>query len=329
MKKIAVLGGGSWGTALSKLLCENGHDVKVWLRDEAQCNEINKTRINYKYLPNIILPDSLRFTTDMEEALGNSEIIINVIPTQNIRKVFEKIPKEFVSNKIIINCSKGIELGTHCLISDIIKEGTINCDYVILSGPSHAEELGRGLATAVTVASESEEAAMLAQDIFMTDYFRVYTSKDVKGVELGGALKNIIALGAGISDGVGYGDNAKAALMTRGILEISRLGACLGAEMSTFQGLSGVGDLIATCTSQHSRNRNAGLLIGQGLTKDEAIKKIGMVVEGISTTYAVYEIAKEKEVDMPIVFAMHDVLDNSVDVKETVTRLMLREKKEE
>lgn len=329
MKKIAVLGGGSWGTALSKLLCENGHDVKVWLRDEAQCNEINKTKVNNKYLPNIILPDKLYFTTNMDEALGNSEIIINVIPTQNIRKVFEKIPKELISNKIIINCSKGIELGTHCLISDIIKEETINCEYVILSGPSHAEELGRGLATAVTVASESEAAAMLAQDIFMTSYFRVYTSKDVKGVELGGALKNIIALGAGISDGVGYGDNAKAALMTRGILEISRLGACLGAEMSTFQGLSGVGDLIATCTSQHSRNRNAGLLIGQGLTKDEAIKKIGMVVEGISTTYAVYEIAKEKDVDMPIVFAMHDVLDNSVDVKETVTKLMLREKKEE
>lgn len=329
MKKIAVLGGGSWGTALSKLLCENGHDVKVWLRDEAQCNDIRTTRINNKYLPKIILPESLYFTTDMAEALADSEIIINVIPTQNIRKVFEQIPKDFVSNKIIINCSKGIELGTHSLISDIIKEETINCDYVILSGPSHAEELALGLATAVTVASESEEAAMLAQDIFMTSYFRVYTSKDVKGVELGGALKNIIALGAGISDGVGYGDNAKAALMTRGILEISRLGACLGAEMSTFQGLSGVGDLIATCTSQHSRNRNAGLLIGQGLTKDEAIKKIGMVVEGISTTYAVYEVAKEKDVDMPIVFAMHDVLDNSVDVKETVTKLMLREKKEE
>lgn len=329
MKKIAVLGGGSWGTALSKVLCENGHNVKVWLRDEVQCNDIRKTRINNKYLPNIILPENIYFTTNMEEALGDSEIIINVIPTQNIRKVFDTIPKDFVSNKIIINCSKGIELGTHYLISDIIKEKSINCDYVILSGPSHAEELGRGLATAVTVASESEEAAKIAQDIFMTSYFRVYTSKDVKGVELGGALKNIIALGAGISDGVGYGDNAKAALMTRGILEISRLGVCLGAELSTFQGLSGVGDLIATCTSQHSRNRNAGLLIGQGLTKDEAIIKIGMVVEGITTTYAVYETAKEKGVDMPIVFAMHDVLENSVDVKETVTKLMLREKKEE
>lgn len=329
MKKIAVLGGGSWGTALSKVLCENGHDVKVWLRDEAQCNDIRKTRINNKYLPNVILPSSLYFTTDMEEALGDSEIIINVIPTQNIRKVFEKIPKEFIKSKIIINCSKGIELGTHYLISDIIKEESIDCDYVILSGPSHAEELGRGLVTAVTVASESEEAAKTAQDIFMTSYFRVYTSKDVKGVELGGALKNIIALGAGISDGVGYGDNAKAALMTRGILEISRLGTCFGAELSTFQGLSGVGDLIATCTSQHSRNRNAGFLIGQGLKKDEAIEKIGMVVEGITTTYAAYELAKENNIDMPITYAMHDILENSADVKETVTKLMLREKKEE
>ncbi len=329
MKKIAVLGGGSWGTALSKVLCENGHDVKVWLRDEAQCNDIRKTRINNKYLPDVILPNNLYFTTDMEEALGDSEIIINVIPTQNIRKVFEKIPKEFIKSKIIINCSKGIELGTHCLISDIIKEESIDCDYVILSGPSHAEELGRGLATAVTVASESEEAAKIAQDIFMTSYFRVYTSKDVKGVELGGALKNIIALGAGISDGVGYGDNAKAALMTRGILEISRLGTCFGAELSTFQGLSGVGDLIATCTSQHSRNRNAGFLIGQGLKKDEAIEKIGMVVEGITTTYAAYELARENNIDMPITYAMHDILENSTDVKETVTRLMLREKKDE
>ena len=265
----------------------------------------------------------------MEEALGDSEIIVNVIPTQNIRKVFDKIPKEFIKNKIIINCSKGIELGTHYLISDIIKEESIDCDYVILSGPSHAEELGRGLATAVTVASESEEAAKTAQDIFMTSYFRVYTSRDVKRVELGGALKNIIALGAGISDGVGYGDNAKAALMTRGILEISRLGTCFGAELSTFQGLSGVGDLIATCTSQHSRNRNAGFLIGQGLKKDEAIEKIGMVVEGITTTYAAYELAKENNVDMPITYAMHDILENSTDVKETVTRLMLREKKDE
>lgn len=329
MRNIAVLGGGSWGTALSKVLCENGYDVKVWLRDETQCNEIRKNKINSKYLPDVILPDNLYFTTDMVEALENSEIIVNVIPTQNIRKVFDIIPQEYVSNKIIINCSKGIELGTHYLISEIIKEKTVNCDYVVLSGPSHAEELGKGLATAVTVASESEEAAKIAQDLFMTSYFRIYTSKDVKGVEMGGALKNIIALGAGISDGVGYGDNAKAALMTRGILEISRLGICLGAEISTFQGLSGVGDLIATCTSMHSRNRNAGLLIGQGLNKDEAIKKIGMVVEGITTTYAVYEIAKEKNVDMPIVFAMHDVLENSVDVKETVTKLMLREKKEE
>ena len=329
MRKIGVLGGGSWGTALSKVLCENGHDVKVWLRDEALCNEIKLTKVNNKYLPNVMLPDNLYFTTDMEDALGDSEIILNTIPTQKRREVFEKIPKKYISNKIIINCSKGIELGTHYLISEIIKEESINCDYVILSGPSHAEEVGPGLPTAVTVASESEEAAKITQDLFMTSYLRVYTSKDVRGVELGGALKNIIALGAGISDGVGFGDNAKAALMTRGILEISRLGVCLGADLSTFQGLSGIGDLIVTCTSKHSRNRNAGFLIGQGLKKDEVTKKIGMVVEGITTTYAAYELAKENNVDMPIIHAMHDVLENSADVKETVTKLMLREKKDE
>ena len=329
MKKIGVLGGGSWGSALSKVLNENGHDVKVWLRDEVQCENIRKTGINGKYLPDVILPDNLYFTTDMEEALKDSEIILNSIPTQNIRGVFEKIPKRLITDKLIINCSKGIELKTHYLISDIIKEEGINCDYVILSGPSHAEEVAQQLPTAVAAASDNEDAAKIVQDLFMTSYLRVYTNKDVKGVELGGALKNIIALGAGISDGVGYGDNAKAALMTRGILEISRLGVCLGAEFSTFWGLTGIGDLIVTCTSKHSRNRNAGFLIGQGLKKDEAVKKIGMAVEGMTTAYAAYELAKEHNVNMPIVNAMYDVLENSADVKETVTKLMLREKRDE
>ena len=329
MKKIGVLGGGSWGTALAIVLCENKHDVKVWLRDEAQYSDIKATRINNKYLPNVILPESLYFTTNFEEALKDSEIILNTIPTQKIREVFRKIPKEFITDKIIINCSKGIELGTHSLISDIIKEESVNCDYVMFSGPSHAEEVSLRMPTAVVAASDNENAAKLAQDLFMTSFLRVYTNSDVKGVELGGALKNIIALGAGISDGVGFGDNAKAALMTRGVLEISRLGTCLGADFSTFQGLSGIGDLIVTCTSKHSRNRNAGFLIGQGLKKDEAIKKIGMVVEGITTTYAAYELSKENNVEMPIVEAMYDVLENSADVKETVTKLMLREKKDE
>lgn len=329
MKRIGVLGGGSWGTALAMVLCDNKHDVKVWLRDEAQYNDIKTTRINNKYLPNVILPESLYFTTSFEEALKDSEIILNTIPTQKIREVFRKIPKEYITDKIIINCSKGIELGTHSLISDIIKEESVNCDYVMLSGPSHAEEVSLKMPTAVVAASDNEEAARLAQDLFMTSFLRVYTNGDVKGVEIGGALKNIIALGAGISDGVGFGDNAKAALMTRGVLEISRLGMCLGADFATFQGLSGIGDLIATCTSKHSRNRNAGFLIGQGKKKDEAIKEIGMVVEGITTTFAAYELAKENNVDMPIVNAMYDVLENSADVKETVTKLMLREKKDE
>ncbi len=329
MKKIGVLGGGSWGTALAKVLCENGHDVTVWLRDEIQCENIKNTRINSKYLPNIELPETMKFTTNFEKAFQDCEIVLNAIPTQMIRSVLKGIPKVLLEGKIIINSSKGIEIGTHSLISAIFEEEINNCRYVILSGPSHAEEVALKLPTAITAASVCEETAKIAQDLFMTDYLRVYTSKDVIGVELGGAVKNVIALGAGISDGVGFGDNAKAALITRGILEISRLGVCMGAEVATFQGLSGIGDLIVTCTSKHSRNRNAGFLIGKGNTKNQAVKEIGMVVEGMSTTYAVYELSKKHNIDMPIVNVMYKVLENSADVKKTVAELMLREKKDE
>ncbi|HBD63872.1 MAG TPA: glycerol-3-phosphate dehydrogenase, partial [Clostridiales bacterium] len=213
--------------------------------------------------------------------------------------------------------------------SDIVREETEGCIFAALSGPSHAEEVGLSMPTAITVACENKEVAEEIQDAFMSSYFRVYTNEDVVGAELGGALKNIIALGAGISDGVGYGDNAKAALMNRGIVEIARLGIAMGADVHTFFGLSGIGDLIVTCTSKHSRNWNAGYLIGQGMTKDEAIKKIGMAVEGIPTTYGAYELSKKLNVEMPIVDAMYNVLENDADVKETVTRLMLRDKKEE
>ncbi|QSX06885.1 NAD(P)H-dependent glycerol-3-phosphate dehydrogenase [Sedimentibacter sp. zth1] len=329
MKKIGVVGGGSWGTALAKVLCENGHEVKVWLRDKAQCEDVRKTKINKKYLPNVILPNDLYFSNDLDDVIKNSEIILNAIPTQKIREVLKKIPKEYMANKIVINSAKGIELNTHCLISEIMASECKDIKYCALSGPSHAEEVVLMLPTAITVACDDLEVAKIVQDLFMTTYLRVYTNKDVRGVELGGALKNIIALGAGISDGVGYGDNAKAALMTRGIVEITRLGESLGADIATFGGLSGIGDLIATCTSKHSRNRNAGYLIGQGYTKSEAIKKVGMVVEGITTTYAAYELAKQNSISMPIVEAMHSILECNEDVKKTVIKLMLRDKKDE
>lgn len=327
--QITILGGGSWGTALAKLLSENRNDVTVWLRDENQVKELSEKRINEKYLPNVKIPQNVVFTSDINIAAAESEFILIVTPTQQIRSVLKQIDEKHKSGKIFINASKGIEVGTLKRVSEIVDEETKNCVYAVLSGPSHAEEVGAGLPTAITVACDNKDVAEKIQDIFMSSYFRVYTNEDVIGVELGGALKNIIALGAGISDGVGFGDNAKAALMNRGIVEIARLGVSLGADIHTFSGLSGIGDLIVTCTSHHSRNRNAGFLIGQGLTKDEAIKKVGMVVEGISTTYAAYELSKKLNIEMPIVDAMYDVLHNNADVKETVSRLMLRDKKEE
>jgi len=328
-KRITLLGGGSWGTSLSKLLSENGHEVKVWLRDEKQCLILSQERVNQKYLPEVKIPLNIEFTSDINEAVKNAEILLIVTPTQMIRNVLKQINAEYKENKIIVNASKGIEMGTLNLVSDIVAQETTNCFFAALTGPSHAEEVGLNLPTAITIACENKEVAEVIQDVFMSSYFRVYTNEDVIGSELGGALKNIIALGAGISDGVGYGDNAKAALMNRGIVEIARLGIAMGADVHTFFGLSGIGDLIATCTSRHSRNRNAGFLIGQGLSKDEAVKKVGMVVEGITTTYAAYELAKKLNVEMPIVDAMYDVLENNADVKETVNKLMLRDKKEE
>jgi glycerol-3-phosphate dehydrogenase (NAD(P)+) len=328
-KKITVLGGGSWATALSRLLSENGHNVTVWLRDEAQARELTVKRVNEKYLPKVKIPENIVFTSDINKAAEEAEILLLVIPTQMVRGVLKQMKDEYKDGKIIINASKGIEKGTMKLVSRIVKEESKNTIFAVLSGPSHAEEVGLSLPTAITVACENKDVAEEIQDIFMSEYFRVYTNEDVLGAELGGALKNIIALGAGISDGVGYGDNAKAALMNRGIVEIARLGVAMGADLHTFYGLTGIGDLIVTCTSKHSRNWNAGYLIGQGLTKDEAIRKVGMIVEGIPTTYAAYELSKKLKVEMPIVDAMYDVLENNADVKETVNKLMLRDKKEE
>lgn len=328
-KRITILGGGSWGTALAKLLSENGHMVTVWLRDEGQCRELTTERENKKYLPGVIIPDNIVFTSNINESLKDAEYILIVTPTQKIRTVLKQIDSEYKKNKIIINASKGIEIGTMCLVSDIVSEETENCIFADITGPSIAKEVVAKMPTAITVACKDKNVASDIQDMFMSSYFRVYTNDDVVGAELGGALKNIIALGAGISDGIGYGDNAKAALMNRGIVEIARLGIAMGADIETFFGLSGIGDLMVTCMSKFSRNWNAGYLIGQGYSKEEAVNKVGMVVEGISTTYAAYELSKKLNVEMPIVNAMYDLLENNADVKETVNKLMLRDKKEE
>ena len=328
-ERIGVLGGGSWGTALGILLANKGYDVSMWLRNKEQIEEINNSRVNEKYLPGVILPANFKLTNDLEEANFNKDLIILSTGTHGIREVLNNSKSYIKRDQIIVNVSKGIENGTLLRISEIVEEIIPQSKYAILSGPSHAEEVAKDMPTTVVSASKDKGVAEYVQDLFITPSFRVYTNPDVIGVELGGSLKNIIALGAGISDGLGWGDNTKAALMTRGIYEMARLGEKVGAQSSTFSGLAGIGDLIVTCTSMLSRNRRAGILIGQGTKVEEAIKEIGMVVEGIKTTKSAYDLSKKYNIDMPITEELYGVLYKGNDVKESVTNLMLRDKKHE
>lgn len=328
-ERIGVLGGGSWGTALGILLANKGYDVSMWLRNKEQIKEINNSRVNEKYLPGAILPPNFKLTNDLEEANFNKDLMILSTGTHGIREVLVNSKPYIKPNQIIVNVSKGIENETLLRISQIVEELIPNSKYAILSGPSHAEEVAKDMPTTVVSASEDKEVAEYVQDLFITPSFRVYTNPDVIGVELGGALKNVIALGAGISDGLGWGDNTKAALMTRGIFEMARLGEKMGAQASTFLGLAGIGDLIVTCTSMHSRNRRAGILIGQGIKIDDAIKQIGMVVEGIKTTKSAFELSKKYNISMPITEEIYGVLYEGKDVKESVTNLMIRDRKHE
>lgn len=326
---IGVLGGGSWGTALSILLAKKGMEVDLWLRNEEQVNSIKKTKENVKYLPGIILPDNINVTNDIAKVVKDKDIILLAIPTHAVRDVLESIKNSVIENQVIVNVAKGIEMGTLYRISEIVEEVIPGCQYGVLSGPSHAEEVAKDLPTAIVVASKSKKVAEYIQEVFMTPKFRVYTNPDVIGVELGGSLKNVIALGAGISDGLGYGDNTKAALMNRGIIEIARLGEKMGANKMTFAGLTGIGDLIVTCTSMHSRNRRAGIKIGEGYSMEEAVKSVGMVVEGIKTCKSAYKLSKKYGVKMPIIEELYGVLYEGNDVKTSVINLMLRDKTHE
>lgn len=332
MKKIAVLGAGSWGTALSIVLADNGHDVRLWSHRRDQVEEINEKHGNERYLPNITLPKNLIGYEHIEEAVQDADIVLFVVPTSAIREVCAKI-KDIVSvHTVFVHASKGIEPNSLKRISEIIEEELPICkqeNIVILSGPSHAEEVALRQPTTVTVASKNDSHAKLVQHVFINEVFRVYTSDDVVGVELGGALKNIIALGAGLSDGLGFGDNAKAALITRGLAEITRLGTSMGANPLTFLGLCGVGDLIVTSTSVHSRNWRAGNLLGKGKTVDEVLSHMGMVVEGIRTTKAAYQLSVEQDVEMPITNGLYSILFEDEDPKEVVEQLMRRERKKE
>ena len=326
--KITFLGGGSFGTALAKSMTVIGHDVLLYVRDQERVRHINEEHINEKYLKGIQLPENLKATSDLKKALTGREIIVLAVPSNAVRDIAEKIKPHLRGDEIIVSIAKGIDPKTLRPLSETILD-IINTDPVILSGPSHAEELALELPTTLVASSHNELAMVRVQEAFSCDTLRVYRNHDLMGVEIGGAVKNIIALAAGISDGIGYGDNAKAALMTRGLAEIIRIGEKMGADTVTFYGLTGIGDLIVTCTSMHSRNRRCGMLIGQGHTMDEATKEVGMVVEGIKATQAFFELAKHHHVDMPITDAVHRVLFEGADPKVAVHDLMKRELKRE
>ena len=332
MSNIGVIGAGSWGTALATVVANKGNQIKIFDVDEKHLRSMEKYRENIDYLPGVQLSDNIRMAYSSEEAIKDADVVLFSAPAQHFRSALTSA-KDFIGDDaLIINVAKGIEKGTHKRMSEIAEEilgeEAMN-RYVVLSGPSHAEEVGRRLPTTVATASRNMDAAKIIQDLFMTDRFRVYTLDDVTGVELGGALKNIIALGAGISDGMGFGDNAKAALMTRGLAEITRLGIKLGARPETFAGLTGTGVLIVTCTSMHSRNRRCGIMMGEGMEPEEAIAKVGMVVEGMFTAEAAYELAQIAGVEMPITNAIYKVTKGQLKAKDAVEMLMGRDKRNE
>ena len=329
---ITVLGAGSWGTALAMVLTDNGHETRLWSNKQEQVDEINHYHTNQRYLPNKSLPENLTGYSDLKSAVKNADAVVLVVPTKAIRQVAQDVAPFLKEDTVIVHASKGLEQETHKRISEILAEEIPEAKrngIVALSGPSHAEEVAVKDLTTITAASNQFSSAEYVQEVFMNDYFRIYTNQDIIGVELGGALKNIIAVGAGALVGIGYGDNAKAALMTRGLAEITRLGVSFGADPLTFLGLSGVGDLIVTCTSIHSRNWRAGKMLGEGKNLEEILDSMGMIVEGVSTTKAAYELAAQKNVELPITTAIYEVLYNKADVKEVITELMNRVGKNE
>ncbi len=328
MSKIAFIGGGSFGSALAVLLAKKGNDIVIYDRDEEVINDINLNKRNSKYLKDLIIPNNVKAYSNIEEAIDSIDFLFFAVPSHVIRSVAKSLKGKLNKNVIIISIAKGIEEGSDKRLSQVIEEELEN-PVVILSGPSHAEEIALELPTTVVVSSRNMEYAEKAQDLLMTSTFRVYTNDDIIGIEIGGAIKNVIALAAGVIDGLGYGDNTKAALMTRGMTEICRVGVALGGRAETFYGLTGMGDLIVTCTSMHSRNRRAGILIGKGKSVDEATKEVGMVVEGVKACRAFHELKEKIDVSTPITDALYDALFNGVNPRDAVNSLMMREKKNE
>ncbi|MBQ9984514.1 MAG: NAD(P)-dependent glycerol-3-phosphate dehydrogenase [Lachnospiraceae bacterium] len=329
MKKVCVLGAGSWGTALSIVLANNGHDVTVWSIDPEEVLMLKDYREQRDKLPGVMVPSVIEFTTDMEMAVSGAEVIVCAVPSPFVRSTMKSAAPYVTEGAVIVDVAKGIEDGTYKTMTEIIEEECPKACVAILSGPSHAEEVGRKIPTTVVAGAKCKKVAELVQDVFMNEVFRVYTSPDVIGIELGGSLKNVIALAAGAIDGLGMGDNTKAALMTRGISEISRLVVAMGGHMETVAGLSGIGDLIVTCTSKHSRNRNAGFLLGQGKTYQEAMDEVKMVVEGVYSAKAALALGQKYGVSMPIVEAVNAVLFDGADVKEATKQLLMRDRTSE
>lgn len=326
---ITIIGAGSWGTAIAVLLSGKGMDVRLWARDNELIESIRNTRENSVYLPGVTLKKNIYVSSDIEYCCSGSEVIIIAAPSHAMRDICGQIKESSSKKQIIVSLAKGIENLTLLRMSEIINELMPENEVAVVSGPSHAEEVARGIPTAVVASSQKREVAEYIQDIFMSPLFRVYTNPDIIGVELGGALKNIIALGAGIIDGLGLGDNTKAAVMTRGIVEMARLGESLGASRNTFTGLSGIGDLIVTCTSIHSRNRRAGIAIGQGKSVEEVLGSTKMVVEGIRTTKSACLLAKRQNVDMPITQEIYNLLFDKSDIRNSVMNLTMRSKTHE
>lgn len=329
MAKISVLGAGSWGTALALLLYNNGHEVTLWSALEDEVNMLREKREHESKLPGVRLPESMEITVDLEKSLSGPDVAVLAVPSPFTRSTAHRMAPFTRQGQIIVNVAKGVEEKTLMTLSEIISEEIPQADVCVLSGPSHAEEVGKGIPTTCVVSAGKRETAEYLQGIFMSPVFRVYTTPDILGVELGGALKNVIALAAGTADGLGYGDNTKAALITRGIAEIARLGTKMGAKTETFYGLSGMGDLIVTCASVHSRNRKAGYLMGKGYTMKEAMDEVKMVVEGVYSAKAAKSLAEKYEVEMPVIEEVNRVLFEDKPAADAVRDLMLRDKKVE
>lgn len=329
MAKISIISAGSWGTALALLLYNNGHQVTVCSENEEEIRMLQEKREHLTKLPGVPLPEKMEFTTDMERALSDRDLLVVAKASPYVRSTSRRIAPLIREGQLIVNVAKGIEADTLMTMSDIISEEIPLANVAVLSGPSHAEEVGRGLPTTIVTGAGDRDTALYVQNIFMNPVFRVYTSPDILGIELGGSLKNVIALAAGIADGLGYGDNTKAALITRGIAEITRLGIAMGARAETFYGLSGIGDLIVTCASVHSRNRKAGYLIGKGYTMQEAMDEVKMIVEGVHSARAGLELSEKYGIETPIIQAVGEVLFDDKSPRLAVDELMQRVKKDE